>query len=166
MPHRRRSSTRTGRRLRPVLAFMLVAVCLIAGCSSVPRAPEHGAQIARAAAQVVGTPYHFGGADAQGFDCSGLVVYAYERGGVEVPRTAEEQRHAARPVSFDDLLPGDVVFFRTRFHFNRHHADHVGIYAGHGRFIHAPGSGSKVAYANLMDGYYRKHFVSGGRFWD
>jgi murein DD-endopeptidase len=153
-------------RSRLSLASLLVAGCLIAGCSSVPRASdaERGAAIARAAARVVGTPYHFGGADAQGFDCSGLIAYAYEHEGLEVPRTAEEQRRAAHPVSFDDLLPGDVVFFRTKFHFNRHHADHVGIYSGDGRFIHAPRSGVAVSYANLNEGYYKKHFVSAGRF--
>ncbi len=150
-------------------ALLVLLVGVTAGCSSVPRVPDGGenggAGIALAAAQLVGTPYHFGGADTQGFDCSGLVVYAHERAGLEVPRTAEEQRHAAHPVPLDAVLPGDVVFFRTRFHFNGHHIDHVGIYAGKGRFIHAPRSGATVSYASLDEGYYRKHLVSAGRFW-
>ncbi len=152
------------------LMFALLVGCVTAGCSNAPLAPDRrddsGAAIARAAAQLIGAPYHFGGADAQGFDCSGLVVYVHERAGLEVPRTADEQRRAAQPVPLDAVLPGDVVFFRTRFHFNSHHVDHVGIYAGNGRFIHAPRAGATVSYSKLDEGYYRKHLVSAGRFWD
>jgi murein DD-endopeptidase len=150
--------------------FLLLALGLIAGCASTPRAPEHeegrGAVIARTAAHLVGSPYHFGGADTQGFDCSGLVVYVHERAGLEVPRTANEQRRAAHPVPRDALMPGDVVFFRTHSRRSSHRVDHVGIYAGDGRFIHAPHSGQAVSYANLESGYYRRHFVSAGRFWE
>ncbi|HVW70368.1 MAG TPA: C40 family peptidase [Steroidobacteraceae bacterium] len=138
---------------------------LLAACSSVPRGPEMpgdgGVGIARIAAQVVGTPYHFGGADLQGFDCSGLAVYAYERAGLEIPRTAEAQQQAARPVPLDALSPGDLVFFRM----GSRHVNHVGIYAGEGRFIHAPRSGGAVSYANLFGPYYHKRFVAAGRFW-
>ena len=110
---------------------LLLIAGMMAGCSSVPRAPDRGgevgAAIALAATQLVGTPYHFGGADTLGFDCSGLVVYVHERAGLEVPRTADEQHRQAHPVPLDALLPGDVVFFRTRFQFRGHHVDHVGI---------------------------------------
>jgi cell wall-associated NlpC family hydrolase len=142
-------------------------VLLLAGCSTVPPQPEEpsgdgGVLVAQSAAQVVGVPYHFGGADLQGFDCSGLAVYAYERAGVEIPRTAEAQRRAARPVSVEALSPGDLVFFRI----HSRHVNHVGIYAGGGRFIHAPRSGQRVSYGNLSDPYYHKHFAGAGRFWN
>jgi cell wall-associated NlpC family hydrolase len=147
-------------------ALAMVAVLFLVACGSVPRAPEApgdaGITIAHTAAQLVGVPYHFGGADLQGFDCSGLAVYAHERVGLEIPRTAAAQRRAARTVSFDALSPGDLVFFRI----GSRHVNHVGIYAGAGRFIHAPHSGEVVSYGNLRDGYYRKHFVSAGRFWN
>jgi cell wall-associated NlpC family hydrolase len=58
------------------------------------------------------------------------------------------------------------VFFRTGFHIYGRGVNHVGIYAGNGRFIHAPRSGGTVTYGSLDGGYYRKHFVSAGRFWD
>jgi murein DD-endopeptidase len=139
---------------------------LLIACSSVPRGSEPsgdgGITIARSAAQLVGAPYHFGGADLQGFDCSGLAVYVYERAGVEIPRTANEQQRAARPVALDALSPGDLVFFRI----HSRHVNHVGIYAGGGRFIHAPRSGGAVSYGNLSAGYYHKHFVGAGRFWN
>lgn len=118
--------------------------------------------MARAAIQLIGAPYHFGGADLQGFDCSGLAVYAYQQAGVEIPRTAREQQLEARPVPLDALSPGDLVFFRIR----SLHVNHVGIYTGEGRFIHAPRSGETVSYGNLTTGYYHKHFVGAGRFWN
>lgn len=136
----------------------------LTGCSSVqPHEPpgEGGLAIAQTAVQLIGVPYHFGGADEQGFDCSGLAVYAYGKAGVEIPRTAAAQRLAAKPVSLDALSPGDLVFF----HIHSRHVNHVGIYAGDGRFVHAPRSGETVSYGNLHDSYYHKHFAGAGRFW-
>jgi murein DD-endopeptidase len=152
--------------LRNTLA--IAATLLLVACSSVPRESyeeppgDGGIPIARAATQLLGTPYHFGGADLTGFDCSGLAVYAYEQAGLEIPRTAQAQERAARPVSFDSLSPGDLVFFRI----HSRHVNHVGIYAGGGRFIHAPRSGESVSYGNLGDAYYHKHFAGAGRFWN
>ncbi len=150
---------------RNVLAS--AALLALAACSSVPRESneqpgEAGTPVARAAAQLIGAPYHFGGADLQGFDCSGLAVYVYAQAGVEIPRTADAQRRAARPVPLDALSPGDLVFFRI----HSRHVNHVGIYAGNGRFIHAPRSGEKVSYGSLSDAYYHKHFAGAGRFWN
>jgi cell wall-associated NlpC family hydrolase len=62
-------------------------------------------------------------------------------------------------VKREELTPGDLVFFRT----TARRVDHVGIYAGEGRFIHAPRSGHVVSYSYLDDPYYRAHFVSAGR---
>jgi murein DD-endopeptidase len=160
----------TSKRGARLLICLQLVFLFTVGCSSSPRRPEQvddrGFAIAHAAAQLVGVPYHFGGADARGFDCSGVVVYVHVRAGLEVPRTAEDQRRAAHRIPLDELLPGDVVFFRTGFHILGRGVNHVGIYAGGGRFIHAPRSGETVAYASLSDGYYRKHLVSAGRFWD
>jgi cell wall-associated NlpC family hydrolase len=117
--------------------------------------------MAAIAAGLVGTPYHFGGADAAGFDCSGLARYVQERVGLSIPRTAREQQAAARAVPLAELAPGDLVFFRI----HSRHVNHVGIYAGGGRFIHAPRAGQAVAYADLGSGFYRQRFVGGGRFW-
>lgn len=114
----------------------------------------------RVASTLIGTPYRYGGEDPSGFDCSGLVHYSFNRLGLKVPRTAAAQRKAASRVQRDELEPGDLVFFRT----TRGPVDHVGIYAGEGRFIHSPRAGQVVSYAYLDDPYYRKHFVSAGRF--
>ena len=154
--------------MRAESTVAITLTLLLVACSSAPPPREleppgdGGIPVARAAAQLVGAPYHFGGADLQGFDCSGLAVYVYARGaGVEIPRTANAQQAAARPVSEDALSPGDLVFFRI----HSRHVNHVGIYTGGGRFVHAPRSGEAVSYGTLGSGYYHKHFAGAGRFW-
>lgn len=152
--------------LKSRLALALAFAALLAACTSLPRPPEaerpSGQAIAALASGLVGTPYRFGGADARGFDCSGLVLYVHEKVGLDIPRTAAEQEHAARRVDLRDLSPGDLVFFRI----GTRRVNHVGIYVGAGRFIHAPRSGALVSYASLRKGgFYRRHLVSAGRFW-
>jgi len=146
-------------------ALILAMAALQAACTTTARLREaevaRGQEIAITASGLVGTPYQFGGTHLEGFDCSGLAVYAYEKVGIAIPRTAAEQRRSARPVLLRNLQPGDLVFFRIR----ARHVDHVGVYVGDGRFVHAPRSGALVTYATLTRGFYRRHLVSAGRFW-
>lgn len=144
-------------------APVLAAALLLAGCLSAP-APRHeeGGPIVQAAVALIGAPYRFGGADAAGFDCSGLALYVHERQGLSIPRTAAAQQRAAQPVSLRRLAPGDLVFFSL----HARGVDHVGVYAGGARFVHAPRAGMAVAYADLSAGsFYARHLVSAGRFW-
>ena len=156
-----------------LIATLLASALLEVGCATHPAPPvapapwlaaptDQGAVIAAVAASLVGTPYHFGGADESGFDCSGLALYVHQRAGLAIPRTAAAQQRAARPVSLAELVPGDLVFFRIRA---RRAIDHVGIYAGAGRFIHAPRAGQTVTYADLTQGFYAGRLRSAGRFW-
>jgi len=153
-------------RAAPVLAGAVLATLItVPGCVSAPREPPRstpGDAIAALAASLIGTPYQFGGADAAGFDCSGLARYVHERVGLSIPRTAAEQQRAAHPVPIAQLAPGDLVFFRIR----KRSVDHVGIYAGGGRFIHAPRAGVAVAYGDLAGGFYARQLAGAGRFWD
>ena len=148
-------------------AVLLVPLLLAGGCAThppaapKPAAAAQGMAIAALAASLVGTPYQFGGADAGGFDCSGLALYVYQRAGLAIPRTAAAQQRAARPVPLAQLAPGDLLFF----HLRGRRVDHVGIYAGAGRFIHAPRAGQAVAYADLAQGFYAHRLRSAGRFW-
>jgi cell wall-associated NlpC family hydrolase len=163
---------------RTPLAVLTLAF-IVAGCASSPRVPQVGGPHERArsaapveaeptagekavsiAARFLGTPYRYGGDSPQGFDCSGLVFYSFEQAGLKVPRTAADQRKAAEHVRRSNLEPGDLLFFRS----SKGRIDHVGIYAGDGRFIHAPNAGSVVSYAYLDQPYYRSHYVSAGRF--
>jgi cell wall-associated NlpC family hydrolase len=150
----------------PTLAAALLALALsVSGCAGAPRQPPRavqGSAIAAVAAALVGTPYQFGGADGAGFDCSGLALYVHERVGLMIPRTAAEQQRAAHPVAIAQLAPGDLVFF----HIRKRSVDHVGIYAGDGRFIHAPRAGVAVTYGELGSSFYAHHLAGAGRFWE
>lgn len=112
------------------------------------------------ARKMIGTPYHYGGTDPRGFDCSGLVHYAYGRAGMILPRTSREILRSSRLVDPLQRQPGDLVFFSI----SARKVSHVGIYAGGDRFIHAPSSGKGVGYARLDDGYWSRRLVAVGRF--
>ena len=135
---------------------------VLAACAAAPPAKPAGAlplgeRAALLARQLAGTPYRYGGSQpGDGFDCSGLVWYVYRTLGIAVPRSAAEQQRAATPVSYERLIPGDLVFFRTP-------SDHVGIYLGHGEFIHAPSGGRGVTSARLDSPYFLLDFAGAGR---
>jgi len=118
-----------------------------------------GGAIADVAMGMVGTRYLYGGTDPlKGFDCSGLVYYAYEQAGYRVPRTSQELFRAARKISVNDADPGDLMFFQDQTKLS-----HVGIYLGDGLFVHAPASGQNVAVGSLDSAYYQQHLVAVGR---
>ena len=99
------------------------------------------------AMRYLGTPYVYGGASPSGFDCSGLVMYAYAQVGVSLPHNTVAQWSYSDSVSVSrsQLQPGDLVFF--------YGLGHVGIYVGGGNFIHAPHTGSVVRIDSLSGTY-------------
>ena len=117
-----------------------------------------GEQAAIVAVRQIGVPYRYGGSTVNGFDCSGLVQYAYARAGKHIPRTTADQWRQMSPVADESLKVGDLLFFRIDGRIS-----HVGLYLGSRRFVHAPSSGREVTIAELDSGYYRKAFVRGGR---
>lgn len=115
--------------------------------------------IIQAMAQL-GTAYQWGGASVRtGFDCSGLTNYVYKRADISIPRTARDQYAFTARIGKAQLRPGDLLFFKIR----SRKIDHVGIYVGNNRFIHAPRPGEHVKYARLNNAYWRKHFAGAGR---
>lgn len=96
-----------------------------------------GQQIVDAARSVVGSPYAWGAAGPNSFDCSGLTSWAYQQAGVNIPRTSQAQAAGGTPVSLDALQPGDIIAYYGG-------ASHVGIYTGHGTIIDALNAGSPV----------------------
>lgn len=112
--------------------------------------------IAGTALKFLGTKYRFGGdSPSEGFDCSGLVVYAAEKSlGLKLPRTARSIAHAGESVKRGDLRKGDLVFFNTR----GHRFSHVGIYLGDQKFLHAPRTGAKVRIESMDVAYWRKRY--------
>ena len=158
------------RKLANTVALMMVLV--LGACTSAPPAPidqhsrqpatalngDAGYQAAAAALQQVGTPYQFGGATPKGFDCSGLVQYAYSRAGKRVPRTTGQLWAQLQPIPPRDLQPGDVLFFRIEGKMS-----HVGLYLGDARFVHAPSTGRTVSVALLDAPFYRASLIRAGR---
>ena len=124
-----------------------------------PGAPP-GQQALAVATAYLGTPFIWGGASpATGFDDAGLVQYAYAQAGVALPRVADDQCRTGAPVARADLLPGDVVCFGD----GSGYVDHVGLYAGDNRFLHAPHTGAVVGYNALSEPYYSQRFTGGRR---
>ena len=95
------------------------------------------------AAGFAGTPYIYGGTTPSGFDCSGFTQYVFGQIGINLPRTAEQQRQFATPVSVPQ--PGDLVFFGAP-------AYHLGIYAGNGMMWDSPHAGSSVGLRSVYSG--------------
>ena len=94
------------------------------------------------ALQYLGIPYVWGGSSpSTGFDCSGFTSYVYAQVGVSLPHHAASQYSMGTPVSYDQLAPGDLVFFSG--------LGHVGIYIGGGQFVHAPHTGDVVRISSL-----------------
>ena len=140
-------------------AIAVLLLLILSGCStSPPVSVSVGALAASTALQQVGTPYRYGGNSPSGFDCSGLVHYAYAEAGVSVPRTTGGQWVEAAPVSRRDLRAGDLLFFSIDGKMS-----HVGLYVGDGKFVHAPSSGKRVSIEALDSRYYNTAFVRAGR---
>ena len=96
-----------------------------------------GQKALAAARSVIGSPYVYGAAGPNAFDCSGLTSWAYAQAGKPIPRTSQAQASAGTPVPLDQLQPGDIIAYYGG-------ASHVGIYTGHGTIIDALNSGVPV----------------------
>jgi cell wall-associated NlpC family hydrolase len=106
----------------------------------------HGEAVVAAAMTQLGVPYVWGGSSpAEGFDCSGLVQWAYTQTGVGLPRTTAEQILEGAPVSVNELRAGDLVFSRSVRDGRTVDLGHVGIYAGGGKMVVAPRTGDVVS---------------------
>ena len=114
----------------------------------------HGSAASAAMSQL-GTPYVWGGASPGGFDCSGLVMWAFAQVGVSLPHSSYGQYGYGVPVSRDQLQAGDLVFFDG--------LGHVGIYIGGGQFVHAPHTGDVVKISSMGEGWYSSTYVGARR---
>ncbi|MFF1295622.1 MULTISPECIES: NlpC/P60 family protein [unclassified Streptomyces] len=124
-----------------------------------PATSDQAAVAINAASEMIGKPYSWGGGNASGpstgiccsprgrsgvfingFDCSGLTLYAYAKAGISLPRTAAQQYAASEPVKPGQMRPGDLVFYGA----SAASIHHVGIYIGGGYMLNAPRPGTKV----------------------
>ncbi|WP_019917738.1 C40 family peptidase [Methyloversatilis discipulorum] len=170
-------------------AFAFTAALLLAGCGTLPppaaeapAAPQPPAPQAPAPAPttalqladdshaqdaviyalgLIGNQYRFGGRNPDsGLDCSGMVSWIFEQvAGIRLPHNAAQIARLARPVDRASLQPGDLVFFNTS---GKPHS-HMGIYAGEGRFIHAPSTRGKYVRTDALDSGWFAARISGLR---
>ncbi len=103
------------------------------------------ATVVQAALTQVGSPYVWGGSAPGGFDCSGLVMWAFQQAGISLPHSSQALAHGGQPVSLGDLQPGDVLTFYSD-------ASHTGIYIGDGMMIHSSTYGVPVRVAPMSAG--------------
>ena len=157
--------------------------CLVAACSGPPRFVAHGAhrsvaspaprasspsrakntaeekRWAKVYHHLLGTRYVYGGTSRKGFDCSGLVQYAFLGfDGRQLPRTVRLMFNMGRSVSMEHLRTGDLVFFNT----GGRKPSHVGIYLNNRQFLHAS-IGFGVEIASMDDAYYLKRYAGARR---
>jgi cell wall-associated NlpC family hydrolase len=145
--------------------FALLLLLAVTACAKQVISPDlpattsaseesRNATAARLATRYLGAPYVWAGSSPSGFDCSGLVMYAFGKVGVAIPHNAAQQFRLGTPVTRDRLVPGDVVFFNQ--------LRHNGIYLGGGRFVHSTKPGG-VRIARLDDDWFRSRWVGARR---
>jgi cell wall-associated NlpC family hydrolase len=145
--------------------FALLLLLAVTACAKQVISPDlpattsaseesRNATAARLATRYLGAPYVWAGSSPSGFDCSGLVMYAFGKVGVAIPHNAAQQFRLGTPVDRDRLVPGDLVFFNQ--------LRHNGIYLGGGRFVHSTKPGG-VKIARLDDDWFRTRWVGARR---
>ena len=116
-----------------------------------------GSTILQTAQRYIGCKYIYGGSSPSGFDCSGFTSYVYHAHGVSLSRTAAGQYSNGVAVKRSDLQPGELVMF------GKSGINHVGIYAGGGKIVHAANPSRGVTTDTINSGYYNKNYVGARR---
>ena len=136
------------------LLFVLLWTVVQTGRADAATLTVRASKVVKVALKERGIRYSWGGTSPRsGFDCSGFTRWVYARVGVSLPHSSYAQFGMGRRVGLRALKPGDLLFFNG--------VGHVGIYIGHGRFVHAPHSGTVVQvtplseYRNSIDGARR-----------
>jgi cell wall-associated NlpC family hydrolase len=118
--------------------------------------------IVETALELRGAPYRNGGADEQGFDCSGFTQYVFAANGVVLPRAVRDQFEEGNPVNGEEVVAGDLLFFATDPSVAPA-PSHVAIAIGGGEFVHAPSSKGVVRVERLSAAYWSARYVGARR---
>ena len=113
-------------------------------------------KIIETAEAFLGVKYIWAANGPSAFDCSGFTKYVFKKNGISLPRYSGHQANIGTKVNFSELKKGDLVFFDTAKEF-KHIVNHVGIYIGHNRFIHASSAGKKVMITSFSKKKFYKH---------
>jgi len=117
-------------------------------------------QVARAQ---IGKPYVWGASGPDRFDCSGLMQWVWAQLGVRIPKFSVDQYRGLQPVGTRDLRPGDLVFFDICCDQPGVVPNHVGMYAGNGRMVHAPQPGETVREVSLETPFWQHAWYGAAR---
>lgn len=136
----------------------MAAMGISGSTQSAPTSSGGGGSAVSAARSQIGTPYASGGTQPGGFDCSGLVQWAFKQAGISLPRTSFQQFSVGAPVSRSNVQAGDLVFFNA----NGPGASHVGIATSNSTAISATTHG--VMEHSISDSYWGSHYVGARRY--
>ena len=124
------------------------------------RHSTRGQYLARTALAFRGVRDRFGGTTRNGLDCSGLAQLVGKKWGLMLPRTSADQFKKGTLVRYEDMMPGDLVFFKGTY---KSGISHVGIYIGEHKFVHAQDSKHGVVVSRLDKGYHSQHLAGARR---
>ena len=145
----------------PLLLLLNVAGCAMFESPAPEKLPLPKESVTQTARSQIDTPYRSGGNSPKtGFDCSGLVQWCYAVHGYSLPRRTEDLLKTGVPVDKENLIPGDLVFFKIS---SKYWGLHVGLYSGKGMFIHSPTPGSKVREESLYERYWMRTYIGARR---
>lgn len=142
--------------------LILISIFSLTACGimqkTVVKEKSKGQEVVETASKQLGRRFIMGGdSPRKGFDCSGLLWWAYHKHGINIPRISVHQLKAGKNIDYKDIEPGDIIIFRT----NRGpHGLHTGLYSGNGLFIHSSSKMKKVRKEKLDTEYWRKRLIA------
>ena len=123
-------------------------------------------EILETAKEYLGVQYIWAANGPSAFDCSGYTKYVFKKNGITIPRYSGHQANVGTKIAFNELEKGDLVFFDTEKKFTKK-VNHVGIYIGENRFIHASSARKKVMISSFSQKkFYKNRFLHGRRIID